>query len=316
MSYSSEDFANYADLIGLSSPALVEKDYYVVEMLRAIQDYSHSDVEVVFGGGTSIAKMVSNIDRMSEDVDIKLAFKPSDEVRSRGQEKRILKEVGSDLLELITQENLSLSDSKKRNEYKYQIYEITYPQDQGQDSALRSNIKLELSNTPLFGQEPIAYPIDSLIAKYSRSSSGVTMLCSNLELTAAEKLISLLRKTAASRFEGADDDLTLVRHAYDLFVLDEENSVSWSNVNSIAREVLDYDAEKFRRQIPELGIDPTNELQVGLGMLNNNEYFQKRYDDFLKPLVFRVDPPTWMESLGLINTLSRQLISPSTLLKP
>jgi hypothetical protein len=58
-------------------PAIIEKDYYVTEALRAIADASGD--KVIFKGGTSLSKGWNLIQRFSEDIDLFLdpqAFKP------------------------------------------------------------------------------------------------------------------------------------------------------------------------------------------------------------------------------------------------
>jgi Nucleotidyl transferase AbiEii toxin, Type IV TA system len=59
-------------------PAIIEKDYYVTEALRII--VSTSGQQVIFKGGTSLAKGWNLIQRFSEDIDIFLdpaAFQPA-----------------------------------------------------------------------------------------------------------------------------------------------------------------------------------------------------------------------------------------------
>jgi hypothetical protein len=58
-------------------PAIIEKDYYVTEALRIIAAAALN--QIIFKGGTSLAKGWNLIQRFSEDIDIfldPLAFKP------------------------------------------------------------------------------------------------------------------------------------------------------------------------------------------------------------------------------------------------
>lgn len=50
-------------------PAIIEKDYYVTEALRAIATTVVKDV-IIFKGGTSLSKGWNLIQRFSEDIDI------------------------------------------------------------------------------------------------------------------------------------------------------------------------------------------------------------------------------------------------------
>ena len=59
-------------------PAIIEKDYYVTEALRAVA--ANTGDKVIFKGGTSLAKGWNLIERFSEDIDLfldPLAFQPA-----------------------------------------------------------------------------------------------------------------------------------------------------------------------------------------------------------------------------------------------
>ena len=59
-------------------PAIIEKDYYVTEALRAVA--ANTGDKVIFKGGTSLAKGWNLIQRFSEDIDLfldPLAFQPA-----------------------------------------------------------------------------------------------------------------------------------------------------------------------------------------------------------------------------------------------
>lgn len=63
-------------------PAFVEKDFWVIEVLRAAtspvqvtaRDGNSYDVETVFKGGTSLSRAYGLIERFSEDVDLLVSF--------------------------------------------------------------------------------------------------------------------------------------------------------------------------------------------------------------------------------------------------
>lgn len=54
-------------------PAIIEKDYYVTEALRAIATTNNNSITkniIIFKGGTSLSKGWNLIQRFSEDIDI------------------------------------------------------------------------------------------------------------------------------------------------------------------------------------------------------------------------------------------------------
>lgn len=52
--------------------AVVEKDYYVTQVIHALSDTEDDYFRLVFAGGTCLAKAHKIVKRMSEDVDFKI----------------------------------------------------------------------------------------------------------------------------------------------------------------------------------------------------------------------------------------------------
>ena len=74
-------------------PALIEKDYYVTEALRAIASFQGE--RVIFKGGTSLSKGWNLIQRFSEDIDLFLdpqAFQPALGARAIDRELKHLRD--------------------------------------------------------------------------------------------------------------------------------------------------------------------------------------------------------------------------------
>ena len=72
-----EVFLAVADALNIDATSIVEKDYYVVELLRLLQPLKFETHDLVFAGGTALAKANIQLNRMSEDVDIKIIPKPN-----------------------------------------------------------------------------------------------------------------------------------------------------------------------------------------------------------------------------------------------
>ena len=70
----------------LPSPALVEKDWYVVKALAAINTADVKPFRLVFSGGTALSRAHRLTRRMSEDIDLKIV---SDEPRSRAELRKL-----------------------------------------------------------------------------------------------------------------------------------------------------------------------------------------------------------------------------------
>jgi predicted nucleotidyltransferase component of viral defense system len=62
---------------GLSiSEYALEKDYIVTDALQAIFSLQHPQFDFVFCGGTCFSKAYGSLDRISEDVNVKVILKP------------------------------------------------------------------------------------------------------------------------------------------------------------------------------------------------------------------------------------------------
>ena len=46
-------FLDVSDTLGMGNPTIVEKDYYVVELLKLLSEWSSDSHYLVFSGGTS-----------------------------------------------------------------------------------------------------------------------------------------------------------------------------------------------------------------------------------------------------------------------
>src|SRR5664279_268146 len=81
-----QDLLEVQKHFGLPSPALVEKDWYVVKALAAIVAVDTAPFRLVFGGGTALSRAHRLIRRMSEDIDLKIV---SDEPLTRPALRRL-----------------------------------------------------------------------------------------------------------------------------------------------------------------------------------------------------------------------------------
>ncbi len=100
-----------------TSPAIVEKDYYVTMFLEAL---TKKVPNLIFKGGTSLSKCHKIINRFSEDVDLTLDADNQTQGNKRNLKYEII-EVCNELgLELLNE-----SDIRSRRDYNR--YEIKYP---------------------------------------------------------------------------------------------------------------------------------------------------------------------------------------------
>lgn len=213
--FDSSLFVDIANALGLGNPAIVEKDYYVVQLLQHIVSLEFEYHNIVFSGGTALAKSQIKTHRMSEDVDLKLVPKPSFALSSQNAQRKARRAV-KQLIESFIAESPTLSVEAQPtvlDEYRYFSFDIRYPQAYQQAPCLRPFIKLEFTETELLSAAETR-KIQSIYAQILSYEAEVEGLpCAVILETQAEKLLSMMRRTASvARNAEREDDEALVRH--------------------------------------------------------------------------------------------------------
>jgi predicted nucleotidyltransferase component of viral defense system len=136
---------------GLPSPALVEKDFYVVKALAAIAavELDALHVRLVFGGGTALSRAHRLIRRRSQDIDLRIVA--GSNRLGRGTLRRLRAKVTEALLEAGFKFDLADPAYRKSgNETRYTIYRLPYQPAAAGEGALRPEIQIETAVWPLY----------------------------------------------------------------------------------------------------------------------------------------------------------------------
>ncbi|MBS9431494.1 nucleotidyl transferase AbiEii/AbiGii toxin family protein [Photorhabdus hainanensis] len=295
-------FPDVADALGIESVAIVEKDHYIVELLRLLGPLTFYTHQLVFSGGTALSKAGISLNRMSEDVDIKLVpVADFSQQYSRNQRKNIRKDIIQVITETIMASGTFRFDEEHpkvtRDEYRYNEIPVRYPQVYAQAPCLRPFIKLELMETELL-EAPEARDIRSLITDLTNKGEVVGAFpCATIASTQAEKLISMIRRTAASmRHLERGVDKSLVRHIYDNFCIVREKGSDIPVLKRFVQECIKQDIERYGNQYPQFCESPIEELKMGLEELVNNPVYKERYQQFVVPMVFDERLVSWEEA--------------------
>jgi hypothetical protein len=240
----------------LPSPALVEKDWYVVNALAAINTADVKPFRLVFGGGTALSRAHRLIRRMSEDIDLKIV---SDEPRPRPELRKLRDIITHALLHAGFQfdpQNAAHRDSG--NASRYTIYRLPYTPLVTGEGALRSEIKIETAVWPL-RLPSVERSVTSFWAEAYKEPPEVPLIpCVALVETVAEKFVALTRRVGAELADpGGPRDKTLVRHVYDLHVVRPQCDPA--DVIALAREITRADVEAYGHQFPAYRDNPVAE---------------------------------------------------------
>lgn len=304
-----ETFAEVADALDITDPAIVEKDYFLIQLLRLLSTTDTQGYQLVFAGGTCLAKVYKHTHRMSEDIDLKLVPDDTTKLLSNSAQRTLRKRIHLNITDKILNSGLftQSQDLVVRNERRFLQLLLNYPNSFPSSDALRTHIQLELTESELL--QPATYhPVSSFYADVIKKVPEIERFaCVSLVSTAAEKLVSLLRRTAvATRYSERQDDDQLIRHAYDLFQIKTE-LIDKAEFKQLIDAVIETDVTQFGEQHPEFKADPRKELLFGLAQLEERKYAE-RYKRFIGPLVYHPQPVAWSDALKTVQLLTKQHI--------
>lgn len=298
------DIAPVVDFFGLPSKAAVIKDFYVTQAIRAVAAVDATPFALVFGGGTALARAHKLVQRMSEDVDFKIVpasgAAPSRSVL-RQQLGHMREQVTSALLGAgFIFDPANAAHLSSRNENRYTVWHLPYGAKAGTVDGLRAAIQVELTYAPLRGPA-VEKEVSSFVAEaYRRPPEVKALPCVSLTETAAEKLVSLTRRTAMELAGlSRDPDPTLVRHIFDLHAM--RQYIDMDLFGEFVRQIMEADAKEFQNQYPAYAADIRGETLKATWILQTDTY-TSRYDNFVASMVYGTAPP-FKEALAAVLDL-------------
>jgi predicted nucleotidyltransferase component of viral defense system len=301
-----EELIEVSEHFGLPSPALAEKDWYVVKALAAITAAETAPFSLVFGGGTALSRAHGLIRRMSEDIDLKIIPKSQ---ATRGKLRKLRKAITEALLGAGFVFNPENPDHRKTMyEGRYTLYQLPYEAIAKGEGVLRPEIQIETTAWPV--RTPTTdKPVRSFVAEaFDRPAEVAAIACAGIPETAAEKLVGLTRRIGAE-LAGLRKprDPTLVRHVHDLHVIRKQYDLA--DVASLAREIMLDDAKTYGRDFPAYEADPLAETLKAIDGIAADEACATNYATFVRDMVYG-DRPDFATALQTLKSLAQELEKP------
>jgi predicted nucleotidyltransferase component of viral defense system len=264
---------------------------------------------LVFGGGTALARAHRIVRRMSEDVDFKIVPRPAAAV-SRSALRRQLEQLRHQVSAALQAGGFAFDATDKstawaRDEGQYAVWHLPYQATAGAGQGLRPAIKVELNYAPL-RRPSVMWPVSSFVAEAMNRPPEVPEIpCVSIVETAAEKLVSLTRRTAMEMAGASRDvDETLVRHIYDLHMM--RDLVDPIEVAALARSIAEADARQFAHQYPAYAADIPGETRKAIDALQSDPVYRSRYGDFAIAMAYG-ERPEFDTALGSVVGLAKKI---------
>jgi predicted nucleotidyltransferase component of viral defense system len=316
----------------LSLPAFaLEKDYFILNAISLIQAVSASlDFQLVFCGGTCLAKAYGILHRMSEDVDFKLIPTQATAQLSKTALRRKLSAFVNNVIETLAHGGFE-RDLMTRHSFDSNNYlglTIEYESAFSKPVSLRPHLLIEFNHSALRAPTEI-HKIGLLFDMLTSGSyqSSIEIECVSLQEVLAEKLVSFSRRLVLQLQQGSVGmlldapsgwDKTLVRHIYDVHQIIQSNPKLNANTEDFARmvsSVIANDAIDFKNQHPQFYIKPLTQLNDALTWASNSKDLKSQYESFVADMVYALpnSTPSFYEALDVFSKVLRSAL---VLIKP
>lgn len=276
------------------NPSFVEKDWYAVQILKAIAPVKFP-APVIFTGGTSLSKGFSLIKRFSEDLDFKVS---GGRQLTRGQRRK----VSDAFLEAVTQiEGLCILSTYPHDEHRKVEITVGYPKMFDTPLALRQNLKIELfydNHT----EGMLSRDISSFIDQYLGNDEKISVVCNNPFYIIADKFNAITWRIYAGQ---QDFDYTNMRHLHDIYVMRS----CIEHMEDFKARVLENFITKDKHRVAEdLSFETT--LLKTTELLKTDKKYKEGYERFVSSMSYAddVDIATFDKALSYYEELSKLFI--------
>jgi len=271
--------------------------------LAAIAAADKGPFQLVFQGGTALSRAHRVIERMSEDIDIKII---SEGPPPRPALRRLRESITGELQKAGFAFDPKNPEHLKSNyESRYTLYRLPYEPIAAGQGALRPEIQIETAVWPL-RLLSVEHTVTSFWAEAFRHPPEVpSIACVALKETIAAKFVALTRRAGAELADaGGPRDKTLVRHVYDLHVI--RSHYDPAEVMVLAREIMRADVEAYGHQFPAYRENPVAQTLRAVDGLAVDDRFASYYAAFLRDMVYG-ETPDFRTAVATVSALADHL---------
>ena len=178
-----------AETLGIQYPSIIEKDYYVTQIIHSLSNIENEYFRLIFAGGTCLAKAHKIVKRMSEDIDFKIQLKNTNKISSKSHLLKELKKFRTQLMTSLTLPDLTVGHSIVQNEGQYFKAELNYLPLFSSNQTLRPHLLLEFTfaNIHLATDSLTINTIIEDVIPIDKIFSSLPINCMSTEETATEK---------------------------------------------------------------------------------------------------------------------------------
>lgn len=297
-----EFFEEIAQIMGIKQ-SFVEKDWYVVQIIKIITGIWHDDFDVIFTGGTTLSKAHKLLRRFSEDVDFRVLERKGN---STPISRSAFKSKVVDALRLggFAIENDQIEARNKNRFFRMDIYyESYFPPAE----ALRPHILIEFTvkNIQLI---PRYLPVSSFVNEIAKHSPEVARIgCIDPVESAADKLSAISWRIPDRVPGGQNDDPSLVRHIHDLAIL-KDAALRHNDFSKLVATSMQHDGAR-PKDVSISGSTASEKFQRMLTALHGDNNYAQEYKRFVGGMSYAAaeQTPGFTEAVDALENLVKVL---------
>lgn len=278
--------------------AAIEKDLAISAVLQVVAAIELEGLSVGFGGGTSLVKARGLMDRLSEDVDLKLIV--SQEI-NRTRRRALLRTHRDLLLGALEDCGFSVGSTRTKLEGQFRQFILEY-QSHFSGGRFTSEIQLELwQQIELLPMERLRVQTILNAQLGEAEPHNLEMQVVNLNETAAQKVVALLVNVTHIL-----ERPKLVRHIYDIWRISPENLTL-----DLALQVFDYSLEELTHRHAAISspIQGWKMLMLNLQSLRGNTVLRRVFDVQISQVANR--PVSAQDAFEAFDSLAVRLLQSS-----
>lgn len=287
------------------APAFIEKDFYVVELLKIIKSFESENVFIQFSGGTSLSKGFNLIKRFSEDIDFMIQV-PDDWNRTNCGNFRdsIISKINENPFFSVDSEGQEFRDNNK-----FISFYVNYPK-LFKDINLRQQVKIDYSIKPI-KLEPQNVNIKSWVIEFLNEQDFVNMNCVAPLETAVNKFSALLWKIDCKDrtkplYDKVYNEPTIVRHFYDLHSMGKLISENKQKFVNLVKRTYEDDKKRGNKEREEILL-PDFCKRV-LKKLFSDKKYKEEYENYVISMVYdKKNVPSFEVVINYFNSLCEMI---------
>jgi hypothetical protein len=263
-------------------PAFVEKDWYVVQLIREIISTDLFGAQLIFTGGTALSKAHRLIQRFSEDIDFRLIL-PQQPPLSRSGRRKLLSEIRDRLRRVInTHFPPEVVKWKSRDENHFFSFDVDYPSLVDPSAVLRPHLQIEFTESTM-SLPPLLRPVSSLIAELTKANPEIPVVaCIDPVENAVDKMSALVWRVPDRARQPEDDDPDLARHIHDLAAL-QPYAMAHADFKYLTIGMIHQDDHRCNKIT---GLPLEQKFQILMEMLTTDTEYASEYTRFVQGMSY------------------------------